>query len=71
MELLLRNRDFRAHVGDVSSWRMWVNGLRRQCNILRTLAVAVCYCCPVQTRSCHATLIDTQLHSTMHMLAFC
>ena len=43
---------------------------------LRTSALALCYsvaeyCCPVWARSSYTNLIDTQLHSSMHLISGC
>ena len=43
---------------------------------LRTSALALCYtvaecCCPVWARSSYTNLIDTQLHSLMHLISGC
>ena len=43
-------------------------------NTLRSSALALCYsvaeyCCPVWQRSKHVSLVDAQLHSSMHLIS--
>jgi len=43
-------------------------------NTLRLSALALCYsvaeyCCPVWQRSTHVSLVDAQLHSSMHLIS--
>jgi len=46
-----------------SSWGANANNLRSS-----ALAVAE-YCCPVWQRSTHVSLVDAQLHSSMHLIS--
>jgi len=67
VELKSRN-DLIAKLGG-SSWGA-------SASTLCTSALALCYsvpeyCCPVWARSSHINLIDTQLHSSMHLISGC